>query len=243
MHAARSTHNRRMTNEPTLPPPTWRLAADTIVAFSRVPAAERARLPEGAHGLPGLGLVFAISYSNSPVGPYLETVVCIPARYLGRAGYCVTTIVVDSEPALWAGLDFWGYPKVLGTMEWQADGRDRELRWKERDLVVRARSSRLSVPGAAIIPTIQALPDGGGAFTGLRIAGKQTPARIEIETPADGPLARLAGRHWGSTATGLRMTVPAPALRGPVSTRMPGVLTGEVKLPSYRPNEISSRSA
>ena len=138
MHAARSTHNRRMTNEPTLPPPTWRLEADTIVAFSRVPAAERARLPEGAHGLPGLGLVFAISYSNSPVGPYLETVVCIPARYLGRAGYCVTTIVVDSEPALWAGLDFWGYPKVLGTMEWQADGRDRELRWKERDLVVRA---------------------------------------------------------------------------------------------------------
>lgn len=231
-----------MTSELNLPAPPWRLEGDAIVAFAGVPAAERERLPGGARGLPGPALVFAISYSSSPVGPYLETVVCIPAWYLGRPGYCVTTIAVDSEPALWAGLDFWGYPKVLGTMEWEADGPVRELRWKERDLVVRARAATRPVPAATIVPTVQALPDGGGAFTGLRIVGRLAPARIEIEAP-DGPLAGLAGRHWGTVAAGMRMSVPRPALLGPVSARSAAAIAGRVLLPAHRPELIGRISS
>jgi hypothetical protein len=232
-----------MTSELNLPPPPWRLEGDAIVAFTAAPQAERGRLPAGARALPGPGLVFAISYSSSPVGPYLETVVCIPAWYLGRPGFCVTTIAVDSEPALWAGLDFWGYPKVLGTMEWDSDGPVRELRWKERDLVVRAKGAARAVPAATIVPTVQALPDGGGAFTGLRIVGRLAPARIEIEAPEAGPLAGLAGRHRGSVASGMRMSVPRPALLGSASPHTAAALAGEVPLPAYRPEQIGTRLA
>jgi hypothetical protein len=229
-----------MTSEPTLPPPTWRLSGEAAVAFTAATPAEKDRLPEGARALPGPALVFAVSYDGSPVGPYLETVVCIPAWYLGRPGFCVTTIAVDSEPALWAGLDFWGYPKVLGTMEWQADGRTREFRWKERDLVIRARAGRRSVPAGAVLPTVQAVP-GGGAYTGLRIAGRLGLARIEIDAPPDSPLAGLAGPHRGTLMTGMRMTVPPPALLGEPAPGFAAAVAGQVLLPAHRSDEIEAR--
>ena len=229
-----------MTSDLTLPPPTWRLTGEAAVAFAAVPAAEKERLPAGARALPGPALVFAVSYSGSPVGPYLETVICIPAWYLGRPGFCVTTIAVNSEPALWAGLDFWGYPKVLGTMEWQADGRIREFRWKERDLVIRARAGGRSVPAGAVLPTVQAVP-GGGAYTGLRITGKLGLARIEIDAPGDSPLAAFAGPHRGTLLTSMRMTVPPPGLLGEPPAGFVAAVAGQVLLPAHRSDEIGAR--
>lgn len=229
-----------------LPPPPWDLQGEAIVAVTRTPRAERARLPKGARPLPGPALVLGISYADSPVGPYLETVVCLPAAYLGRPGYSVTTITVSSEPALWAGLDFWGYPKLLGTLEWRSEGAVREIRWKERDFALRAELSGRSVPATVPIYTVQSVPSSpqtgrAGAFTGIRISGRLAAARVEIEAPAGDPLGDLAGRHRGTVAAGMRMHVPLPALRGPVDPRVEAAVRGDDLLPAERPPEITDR--
>jgi hypothetical protein len=64
-----------------------------------------------------------------------------------------------------------------------------------------------------------------------------------IRAPDAGPLAGLAGRHRGTVATGMRMSVPRPALLGSASPHTAAALAGEVPLPAYRPDVIGTRLA
>src|SRR5438105_9936483 len=119
----------------TTPHAPWKLLGECIVGLARRP--RRSGVPPDLRPLPGPAVVVAARYQESPVGPYSELAVCEPARLGLRPGLCATTIVVDSADARVGGRLNWGYPKELGTLVWDTDGDERELRWVERGIVVR----------------------------------------------------------------------------------------------------------
>src|SRR5437763_14657345 len=122
----------------------WKLLGDCVVGFARRPRG--GALPEGLRPLVGPAVVIAARYQESPVGPYSEMIVAEPARLGLRPGLCVTTNVVDVPAARVGGRLNWGFPKELGTLVWDKDGDQRELRWVDRGMVVRGRRSGPVVP-------------------------------------------------------------------------------------------------
>ena len=84
-------------------------------------------------------MVTASRFTESPVGPYLQLAVAVPARLGGRLGWCVTHLVVDSQDARSGARLNWGFPAELGTLRWREDGLEQELVWEDREVVVRGR--------------------------------------------------------------------------------------------------------
>ena len=174
------------------------------------------QLPWGLEPLPGPCLVAALRYSGSPVGSYMELVVGQPARLGLRPGWCITTMVVDSSESRVGGRLNWGFPKELGHLTWSTDGPDRELRWTDRDIVVRGRVGRLPLPFLVPVRTLQRRGDGPVVVPG-RLRGLASLTPVHIEVPAADPMASLAGRHPGLHVAGLRLIIH-PA-RQPVGVR------------------------
>ena len=81
--------------------------------------------------MPGPAVIIAARYQASPVGPYSELLVAEPARVGLRPGWCVTNGVVDSSAARVGARLNWGFPKELGSLVWEFEGNQRELRWVE----------------------------------------------------------------------------------------------------------------
>lgn len=61
----------------------------------------------------GLDLVFITEYPESNLGPYNESVIMLNCTYKGNPGAFVFNIYVDSEEALTAGREVYGYPKKM----------------------------------------------------------------------------------------------------------------------------------
>lgn len=195
----------------------WSLAGECLLAFVADGLGDRS-LPEGIHPLPGPGLAIAARYDDSPVGPYSELAVGEPARLGARAGVCITTMVVDSAPSRMGGRLNWGFPKELGTLRWRSDGDTRELRWDERGVVLRATPAGPTFPFLFPVVALQRRADGPVVIRG-RVRGLARMARVEVEVPADDPLATCAGISRGTLVAGLAMVVnPARHPRGRTAT-------------------------
>ncbi len=178
-----------MPQTPTPAPPwTCRLSAVVRLASSRR----------------GPTVLAAVSYAQTPVGPYGEALLAqlrLPLRVT------VPWIVVDSAASVAAGREHWGLPKELTTLEVDvALDRDRpharvtnpggadDLR-----LSARAFGPRLPVVGAAVL----AQPGRGPAR--LRVRGR---ARAAVVRATGGP---FAGAGPGAVLDGvLRLAAPRP---------------------------------
>lgn len=211
----------------------WTLAGESLACLVRGRPGTGA-LPDGIEPVPGPSLVVAVCYTGSPVGPYLELAVGEPARLGLRLGWCITTMVVDSPESRAGGQLNWGYPKVLGSLTWRSEGDERELRWAERDVVVRGRSTRFRLPFLSPVQSLQRRADGPVLVPG-RLRGLACLTRVELEVPEGDLLAPLAGRHPGTHVAGMRFRVrPArhpsgfvSSLRAPLRAPEPAMLLGQ----------------
>ena len=61
----------------------------------------------------GIDIVFVTEYPESSLGPYNEALVLLNCSYKGNPGAYVFNIYVDSEEALTAGREIYGYPKKM----------------------------------------------------------------------------------------------------------------------------------
>ncbi len=61
--------------------------------------------------------LFLIEYPNSTIGQYFENIVLLSCFYKDKPGFFVSNIYVDSDIALTAGREIWGYPKKLCKIE------------------------------------------------------------------------------------------------------------------------------
>jgi hypothetical protein len=183
-------------------------------------------LPEGLRRVPGPSSITAARYDESPVGPYRELAIGQPAHLGARLGLCITTMVVTSVDSRLGGRVNWGFPKEMGTLVWLDEGDDRVLRWEERDIVVRASPVGPPLPVLLPLPALQRRADGLVSVRG-HARGRGRVARVDVEVPADDPLAGLAGRHRGLMIAGMRL-VMNPA-------RRPVGLTATLRAPLRAP--------
>ena len=169
-------------------------------------------LPPKLSPLPGPAAVMAMRYDDSPVGPYLEMAVAVPARLGLRPGLCVVAMAVTSPEARLACRSLWGLPAEVGALRWESDGRDRGMAWEGRGLAVHARPGGPAV--AAVLP-VRSLQwrDGAPVVLPRRLRARVGPARCRVDVADDGdPLAWLAGDHRGLVLHGARI-VASPARR------------------------------
>ena len=165
------------------------------------------------------------------MGPYSEMIVAEPARLGLRPGLCVTTNVVDVPAARVGGRLNWGFPKELGTLVWDKDGDQRELRWVDRGMVVRGRRSGPVVPLYIPFRNVQRRGD-GPVVVPFSVRGRGHLARIEVELGDNDPLVWLAGAHRGLVVDGLHFTLD-PA-------RLPAGLTSTLRAPLTAPEPAMS---
>ena len=218
----------------------WQLSGESLLGTV---AARRSCpvLPWGLQPLPGPSLVMAVCFATSPVGPYLELAVAEPARLGVRPGWCVTTMVVDSAASRLGGRLNWGFPKELGTLVWESDGPDRELRWVERDIVVRGRARGLPLPVLVPVRTLQRRGDGPVVVPG-RLRGRGRLGRIEVRVPGGDHLDHLSGRHLGLHIAGMRFLVrPARHPVGLASTLRAPLRAPEPALSLGTPGRLAQR--
>ncbi|MEA3019095.1 MAG: hypothetical protein QOI47_619 [Actinomycetota bacterium] len=215
--------------QPTAP---WVLSGESIIALIRCPEV-LGPIPAGVRRVRGPVLVAAARYNASPVGPHLELAVGEPARVGARFGWCMSTMVVDSAAARAGARANWGLPRELGTLSWDRDGDERELRWSERSIVVRGTPSAFRLPVLVPVRAMQRRGDGPVVVPG-RLRGLARLARVELDVPADDVLAPIAGAHRGLTIDGMRFVVH-PA-------RHPFGLTSSLRAPLSVPEAALSSS-
>ena len=138
----------------------------------------------------------ALHHTASPFGPFVEIVA---GEFRSRPGLRPrlrqTTLAVSGGPAKEAG-------DTAAALKWWADEPLREVRWEERAFRLRAEAKRVAVP--ALVPSDLLHPGWAGADAehARRLPAKVHLARIEVEAPpADGQLARFAGRRNGFLVT------------------------------------------
>ena len=149
-----------------------------------------------------------MSYDDSPVGPYRELSVAVPARLGLRPGMCTVAMVVTSADARLACRRTWGLPAERGELDWIATAGTREMLWRERELVLRGRV--WGPPLVTIVPLrwVQGRP-GGPVVLPRRLRARVRMAHCEVEVPADDDLAWLEGRHRGIALQGARIVAGA----------------------------------
>ncbi|MGI8984000.1 MAG: acetoacetate decarboxylase family protein [Acidimicrobiales bacterium] len=213
-----------------LPHAPWAVGGEALMALASVngPLEE---LPDGLRRVPGPCSITAGRYDDSPVGPYREFAVGQPAHLGARVGLCITTMAVTSADARLGGRINWGFPKELGTLVWLDEGEDRVVRWEERDIVLRASPVGPPLPVLLPLRALQRRADGLVSIRG-HARGRGRVARIEIEVPADDPLAGVAGRYRGLMVAGMRLVV-SPA-------RLPVGLTATLRAPLRAPEPALS---
>jgi hypothetical protein len=208
-----------------LPHAPWVLGGESILALASVKET-LGDLPDELHRVPGPSSITAARYDDSPVGPYRELAVGQPAHLGARLGVCITTMAVTSVDSRLGGRINWGFPKELGTIVWLDEGEDRVVRWEERNIVVRASPVGPPLPVFLPLRALQRRADGLVSVRG-HARGRGRVARVEVEVPADDPLAGLAGRHRGLMVAGMRLLVN-PA-------RRPVGLTATLRAPLRAP--------
>jgi len=156
--------------------------------------------------MPGPAVVTATRFTSSPVGPYLRLAVAEPARVGGRAGWCLTTVVVDQPQARLGERLNWGMPAALGSLRWLQHDDVRSLEWEGREVVVRARPRGPRFPLVVPVRSLQLRGDGPVVVPG-RMAGRARMAKVEVEVGEADELAWLGGPHRGLAVSGMQQVV------------------------------------
>jgi hypothetical protein len=148
-------------------------------------------------------------YDDSPVGPYCELSVVVPARLGLRPGLCVVAMVVTSAEARLQCRRLWGLPVEVGDLRWEAGGRDRAMVWDGRGIAVRGHQTR---PAVALLAPVRSLQwrDDGPVVAPRRLRARLALARCRVEVD-DGhdPLVWVAGDHRGVAIQGARIVASA----------------------------------
>lgn len=195
-----------------LPEAPWSLAGEVIVAFVPKPVGgDAAVLPPGLQPLPGPAVVWAGHWAQTPVGPFTELAVAVPARLGLRFGLCVTMSVVNNADARMAGRDGWGMPRQLGSLRWLASGAQRTLGWADRGLEVRAEVRPGAGPFTKALRGLQRRED-GLVVVPARLSGWIRRARVTIDVPPGDGLSPIGGTRSGWIISG-RTLVLEPSRR------------------------------
>lgn len=194
--------------------PPWRMVGECVLGWvGGVPKGLRVLLPEGVRALAGPAAVVGVAYSSSPVGPYLELSVGLPARLGLRPGLCVVFQLVSIPDARLAYRANWGLPASVGSMVWSSDGAARELRCTELGLSLRGIPMGPSIPAVVPVRSIQRRADGPVVLP-RRMLARVRLARTEITWTDEGAgrgddvdelLGSLAGSHPGAVMSGVRI--------------------------------------
>jgi hypothetical protein len=213
----------------------WALTGESVVGLARRRGVRLGPLPPGVTAVPGPALIVAARYDGSPVGPYLELSVGVPARLGVRLGWCMTTTVVDAADARSGGRANWGFPTELGTLVWERDGGERSLRWVEREIEVRGVPGRTRLPLLVPVRALQRRRDGPVVVPG-RLRGLARLATVSVSAPRDDVLAALTGQHRGITVDSMRFLIrPARTPFGLASTLRAPLAAPEPALSSSVP--------
>ncbi len=85
-----------------------------ILLFQCAPGIKEKYLPPELEPIEyGFDSIFISEYPDSTVGPYNENLILLNCTYKDVQGSFVLNIYVDSDEALTAGREIWGYPKKL----------------------------------------------------------------------------------------------------------------------------------
>ena len=194
----------------------WVLHGEGMLAWVAVPGGHAPGLPPVLRPLPGPGAVVAMRYDDSPVGPYLELSVLVPARLGLRVGMCTVAIAVSTSAARLECRRNWGLPAEVGALRWAAgaggEPDDRVLTWAERGMEVTGRAFGPSVVVPVLATKSVGWRPGGPAVASRRLRARVRRARCAVEVDHDDELAWLAGAHRGAMLTGARI-VAGPARR------------------------------
>ncbi|MBW3555431.1 MAG: acetoacetate decarboxylase family protein [Actinobacteria bacterium] len=215
----------------------------------RVPAGLRSLLPDGLRPLPGPAALAAVRYTDSPVGPYLELALGLPARLGLRPGLCVVLQVVSQLDARVGYRQNWGLPASMGKLSWSAEGDERVLRCEEPDIEVRGIPVGPGIPAVVPVRSVQRRAD-GPVLLPRRFVALTRLARVvvSVDDAAGAELAALAGPHPGAVMAGVRIVArPArhPAgflssLRAPLRVVEPAL--GMPAPPAGRPTTVWGRA-
>lgn len=192
--------------------PPWLLHGEGMLAWLPRPRAG-APLPPGLRPFPGRAAMVAMRYDESPVGPYAELSVVVPARLGLRVGVCTLAMVVTSPDARLACRRAWGLPAELGELGWAVGdgGAERTVTWPERGIVLTARAHGPLVLAPLVPVPVRAVawrPDGAVVLP-RRLRARARPAHCEVDVPAGDDLAWAAGRHHGLDLAGARIVAGA----------------------------------
>lgn len=194
------------------PEAPWTLSGEVIVALVRRPAfGDAFSLPAGLQPLPGPAVIWAGHWAQTPVGPFTELAVAVPARLGLRPGLCVTMSVVNNAEARMAGRLGWGTPRQLGSLRWLANGPHRTLEWADRDLEVRAEIRPGAGPFTKAWLGLQQRSD-GPVVVPTRLSGWIRRAHVSIDIPPGDSLEAIGGTRRGWIISG-RSLVLQPSRR------------------------------
>ena len=175
-------------------------------------------LPAGLRPLPGPAVVWAGHWAQTPVGPFSELAVAVPARLGLRPGLCITMSVVNNADARLAGRLGWGMPRQLGSLRWLRLGPQRTLTWAERDVEVQADVRPGAGPFTKALRGLQHRGD-GPVVVPARLSGWIRRARVKIAVPAGDGLEPLAGSRRGWIVSGRTLVLePSRSPRGLLRT-------------------------
>lgn len=187
--------------------PPWVLRGAGLLAWVR-PGAVTIRLPPGIRPLPGPAAVVAMSYDDTPVGPYRELSIAVPARLNLRPALCTIAIVVTSPEARLVCRQDWGLPADLGDLRWSVDDEDRQMVWQDGGLVLQGRAWGPEIVAVAPLRWAQ-WRSSGPVVLPRRLWTRMRPARCQVDADPDGQLAWLGGRHPGLALQGARVVAHA----------------------------------
>lgn len=188
----------------------WLLRGEGMLAWVARPAGWKAPLPAGSAALPGPAAVVAMRYDDTPVGPYLELSVLVPARLGLRPGMCTVAMAVTSPEARLECRRSWGLPAELGQLRWSADGDDsRTLTWDERGFSFTASAHGPAVLAPLVPVRSAAWRPSGPVVLVRRLRARVRSATCDLAVDGGDEFEWLAGRHRGIALAGARIAADA----------------------------------
>lgn len=96
------------------PPYVYPKMRAIVLLFQCAPSVKQKYLPPELEAIEyGFDSIFISEYPDSTIGPYNENLILLNCNYKQQMGSFVFNIYVDSDEALTAGREIWGYPKKL----------------------------------------------------------------------------------------------------------------------------------
>ncbi len=129
-----------------------------------------------------MAMAFIAEYPKSTIGPYYEAATFFEVTYKGEKGkktglYC-NSMFVDSDIAMAAGREIWGFPKKLANMILNKEDNEvigilnrKNIDLMRIDLKIKEEVSELPIPEVPLITIRQFFEPGGGTYALKQVQG------------------------------------------------------------------------